>query len=143
MRGLCSRREYCSSDIMKKSMALLDGDERAAAEVLAVLVKDKYVDDFRYASAYARDKSAISGWGAMKIRHALALKSIPRDIVSAALEEIDGERAHGRLAKLMEAKKRSLKDDPQARMKMLRYGLGRGYGYDEVSKVIETLLKAD
>lgn len=142
MRGLCSRREYCSFDIMKKSLALLDGDERTAAEILAVLVKDRYVDDFRYASAYARDKSAISGWGAVKIRHALALKSIPREIISAALEEIDDCRAQARLEKLMEAKVRSLRDDPQARLKLLRFGLGRGYGYDEVSKVVERLLRA-
>ena len=35
----------------------------------------------------------------------------------------------------------SLKDDPQCRVKMLRYGLGRGYGYDEVSSVVDRLVK--
>lgn len=143
MRSLCSRREYCSSDILKKSLTLLDGNQETANDVLAALIKDKYVDDLRYATAYARDKSVISGWGVVKIRHALALKSIPRDIVSAALEEIDGDRAQVRLEKLMEAKARSLRNDPHPRLKLIRYALGRGYGYDEVSMLVDMLLNAD
>ena len=45
------------------------------------------------------------------------------------------------LEKLMENKLRSLKDDPQVRLKLLRFGLGRGYSYDEVSSVVEQLLR--
>ena len=63
------------------------------------------------------------------------------DVICAALEEIDTVRADMRLEKLMENKLRSLADDPQCRFKMLRFGLGRGYGYDEVSRVIDVLLK--
>ena len=37
----------------------------------------------------------------------------------------------------MAAKAKSLKDDPQARLKLLRFGLGRGYQYDEVVDVID------
>ncbi len=141
MRGLCSRREYCSADIYGKSLALLDGDEKLASEVLASLVKDRYVDDLRYASAYARDKSAISGWGTVKIRHALVMKSIPRDVIAEALGEIDADKAQTRLEKLLENKLKSLKDDPQCRFKLLRFGLGRGYTYDEVESAVRRLMK--
>ena len=41
----------------------------------------------------------------------------------------------------MENKLRTLRDDPQCRLKMLRFGLGRGYAYDEVSSVVDGLLK--
>ena len=60
---------------------------------------------------------------------------------SKALEEIDGAKAMTRLERLMENKYRSLKDDPQCRLKMLRFVLGRGYGYEEVSEVLEILMK--
>lgn len=141
MKALCSRREYCLSDIRKKVMTLLDGDESGTQAVLDQLVEQKYVDDLRYASAFARDKSSIAGWGEVKIRYMLAAKGISRDIISEALAEIDEQKACGRLEKLISNKARSLTGDPQVRMKLLRFGLGRGYSYDEVSSVVEQLLR--
>lgn len=141
MRNLCSRREYCRSDIMKKVVSALDGDREKAEKVMEILVAEKYIDEFRYASAFARDKSAISGWGETKIRYMLSSKGVPREIIDKALEEIDEAKAMTRLEKLMENKYRSLKDDPQCRLKMLRFGVGRGYGYDEVSEVLENFIK--
>ena len=141
MRNLCSRREYCRADIMKKAMSALDGDREKAEKVIEILVAEKYIDELRYASAFARDKSSISGWGETKIRYMLSSKGVPREVIDKALEEIDESKAMTRLEKLMENKYRSLKDDPQCRLKMLRFGLGRGYGYDEVSEVLEFLMK--
>lgn len=122
-------------------MTLLDGDESGTQAVLDQLVEQNYVDDLRYASAFARDKSAIAGWGEVKIRYMLAAKGISRDIISEALAEIDEQKACGRLEKLISNKARSLTGDPQIRMKLLRFGLGRGYSYDEVSSVVEQLLR--
>ena len=141
MRNLCSRREYCRADIMKKAMSALDCDREKAEKVIEILVAEKYIDELRYASAFARDKSSISGWGETKIRYMLSSKGVPREVIDKALEEIDGAKAMTRLERLMENKYRSLKDDPQCRLKMLRFGLGRGYGYEEVSEVLEILMK--
>ena len=140
MRGLCSRREYCRQDIMKKVLAALDGDADEAGRIMDRLVEEKYIDDLRYASAFARDKSSIAGWGATKIRYMLAAKGIDRETIAAALQEVDEGKASDRLEKLLSAKVRSLKDDPQCRMKLLRFALGRGYQYDEAAEVIDRLL---
>ena len=141
LRGLCSRREYCVADVLKKATDGLEGDRAAAQEVVDVLVKEKYVDDLRYASAFARDKSAIQGWGEVKIRYMLSAKGVPRTVIDKALEEIDQDKADNRLEKLLQNKLKSLKDDPQCRLKLLRFALGRGYSYDEVNSLINTLLK--
>ena len=140
MRALCSRREYCRKDVLKKVMTALDGDAAKAEEVVGKLVEERYVDDRRYAAAFARDKASIAGWGAAKIRYMLAAKGVDREIIASALEEVDVSRADARLEKLMENKARSLKDDPQRRMKLLRFGVGRGYGYEEVSSMIDRIL---
>ena len=140
MRALCSRREYCRKDVLKKVMTALDGDAAKAEEVVGKLVEERYVDDRRYATAFARDKASIAGWGAAKIKYMLAAKGVDREIIASALEEIDVNRADARLEKLMENKARSLKDDPQRRNKLLRFGMGRGYGYEEVSSVIDRIL---
>lgn len=140
MRRLCSRREYCRSDIMSKVVVALDGDREQAAEIVETLVNEKYIDDLRYASAFARDKSSIAGWGETKIRYMLSAKGISREVVTQALEEIDASRARTRLEKLLENKLKTLKDDPQCRLKMLRFALGRGYGYDEVAEALDSLM---
>lgn len=140
MRALCSRREYCRKDVMKKVMTALDGDVAKAEEVVAKLVEERYVDDLRYAAAFARDKASIAGWGEAKIRYMLSSKGIDRELIAQALDEVDDKRAEIRLEKLMENKVRSLRDDPQRRLKLLRFGLGRGYSYDQVTEMIDKML---
>ena len=142
LRGLCSRREYCVADVLKKAADGLEGDRAAAQEVVDVLISEKYVDDLRYASAYARDKSAIQGWGEVKIRYMLSAKGVSRSVIDEALKEIDQDKADSRLEKLLQNKLKSLKDDPQVRLKLLRFALGRGYSYDEVNDVVNSLLKS-
>ena len=140
LRRLCSRREYCMSDILKKAVTALEGDKEAAQTVLDVLVSEKYVDDLRYATAYAREKAMISGWGETKIRYMLSAKRIDRLLVDQALTEIDSGKADSRLQKLLENKSRTLKADPQIRLKLLRFALGRGYQYDDVVRVLQDIL---
>ena len=140
LRALCSRREYCTQDVMKKALKALEGDRHAAEQVLETLVAEKYVDDLRYAGAYCRDKASLSGWGEVKIRYMLASKGISREIIAEALEEIDGNRAQDRLNRLLQTKYKSIKDDPQCRLKLLRYALGRGYAYDDVASEIDRLI---
>lgn len=140
MRVLCSRREYCRSDIMKKVVTALEGDRDQAQHLIDKLISEKYIDDRRYASAYARDKSSIAGWGAVKIRYMLLSKDISEDDIVSALADIDDGRASSKLYKLLETKARSLKDDPQKSLKLKRFALSRGYSYDEVSKMVDTII---
>lgn len=141
LRRQCSRREYCTSDILKKAEKALGGDEQKARQILDTLIDEKYVDDLRYCEAYAREKSSISGWGEVKIRYMLSSKGIAKDIISEALTHIDSERAASRLEKLLENKYRTIKDDPQWKLKLLRFALGRGYSYDQVNDCINNLQK--
>lgn len=141
LRRLCSRREYCRADMVRKALDALDGDRAKAEELADQLVRERYVDDLRYASAFARDKSSISGWGQVKIRYMLASKGVSKDVIAKALEEIDSVKSDSRLEKLLENKYKALKDDPQCRMKMIRFGLGRGYGYDEITTVLDSIMK--
>ncbi|MBR5385815.1 MAG: RecX family transcriptional regulator [Bacteroidales bacterium] len=137
----CSRMEYCTRDIRRKALKALDADEEAAGRVVEALIKDKFVDDLRYASAFAREKSSIHGWGEVKISFMLRSKGIDREVIAEALKEIDQGSADRRLGKLAAEKYRVLKDDPQCRLKLLRYLLGRGYSYDEASPVVEAVIR--
>ena len=141
LRNLCSRREYCSSDIRRKALTALDNDREGADKVMDLLIKDKYVDDYRYSCAYARDKASIAGWGPSKIRYMLSSKGVARDVIDRAMLEIDESKADQRLDRLVRSRYASLRNDPQVKVKLLRYVVGRGYSYDEASSVIDELMK--
>lgn len=142
LQKLCSKAEYCRADVYRKALKDLEGDADAASRVAASLVADKYVDDFRYASAFAREKSSIQGWGPVKIRYQLRAKGVPEACIAAALEEIaDSPAAASRLEKLLEAKKKMLEGDPQAKLKLIKFALSRGYEYEEVTSCLQLLLR--
>lgn len=136
--------ELCSSDVRAKVLKAFadepDADARAD-EVMDSLLSDRFVDDLRYATAFAREKSSVSGWGPVKIAYALAGKKIPRHVVTEAVEGIDPGKSSEKLRKLLENKWRTLTGPdgsvPQdARLKLIRFALSRGYEYDSLRDVI-------
>jgi regulatory protein len=137
----CARMEYCTSDIRRKALKATEGDADAADRIVALLVADRFVDDRRYAAAFAREKAALQGWGAVKIRFQLRGKGIPEDIITEALQEIDPAKAALKLDKLAADRYRILKDDPQCKLKLLKALLSRGYGYDEVEAAITRVMQ--
>lgn len=126
---------------MKKALKALDGDRDKAEKVVETLVKEKFIDELRYSSAFARDKASLAGWGETKIRYMLSARGISREVITLALGDIDCGKAADKLERLMANRYKSLKDDPQCRMKMLRFALGRGYDYEEVSSVLDKLMR--
>ena len=140
LQHLCARKEYCSADVYRKALKGLDGDEEAAGRMLAMLVKDRFVDDLRYATAFARDKACLDGWGPVKIAFQLRGKGISPSLVEEALAAVDPEKADARLRSVLEAKARGLKGDPEIRLKLLKFGLQRGYEYDRLDPAVRDLL---
>lgn len=141
LMALCSRREYCSSDIYKKALDALEGNADEAGKVLDRLQDEKYVDDRRYARAYARDKASIAGWGSVKIRYMLSAKGLARDVIDEALAEVDSDTSDRRFEKLMLAKCRSLKGSDDVRLKLIRFAAGRGYGYEQASSMADRVIE--
>ena len=137
----CAKREYCVADIRRKALQRLEFAAASAEAVVSSLVADGFVDDRRYAAAFAREKSALSGWGPVKIRSALLARGVARDAVLEALGEIDPERAAAKLEKVLETKWRALRDDPQGRLKLIRFALSRGYDYDPIRPLVERITR--
>lgn len=143
LQAQCVRREYCIADVTAKAVRALDGDKDAARVVVEALVADRFVDEARYAAAFAREKAALTGWGPVKIRYALAAKGIPRETVAQALEEIDDPAAGRKMEAVLRTKYRTLADDPQVRLKLLKFALGRGYEYEAVRELVDRIAAGD
>lgn len=136
---LCSMREYCKSDILRKIEAA-DAENIDAQDIISQLCTEKYLDENRYASAFARDKSSLQGWGAAKIRAALRVKGVEKDAIEYGLQQIEPEKASKKLRSVLEAKYRTLKGDSQKKKEsLLRFGLGRGYSYAEILREYDSI----
>ena len=126
-----------------KALRDLEGDTSAAKRVVDALVADKYVDDARYASAFAREKASIQGWGPVKIRFQLRSKGISDADIASGMSEIEEPKAARKLESVIAAKYRSLKGDPQCRLKLLKFALSRGYEYGDVAAAVDSVMKGE
>ena len=144
MAWLCSRREYCTGDILRK--LLRKGlDEKDAAVVLERLVRERYVDDARYARAFVRDKALLSGWGPRKIAFALSAKGISRETVEEAFGEVSPEDSEASMNRVLAAKWKTVSGstDYERRNKLLRFALSRGYSYGSVIHFLDSCREKD
>lgn len=138
LQDLCSRSEQCSADLAKKmhGWGISSGN---IEKILALLVRDRFVDDNRFAAAFACDKYRFAGWGKIKIARQLASKNIDRTIISAALHEIDDEEYSAIALRALKAKTRSIKEGNtyEGRTKLFRVGVTRGYETSLISDIIK------
>lgn len=142
---LCARAEKCEGDA-RRLMRRWGVDQQAAEEVLARLVRDRFIDDRRYATLFVREKLNLSGWGAYKIRTALKRKEVSEEIIREALAELDSGKLRARLNEQLKRKLRTLKAKTpyELKTKLIRYGLSLGYDYEAVMDAAsQTLNQAD
>lgn len=138
---LCSRAEKSSGDALRlmRTWGVPEGERQG---VLDRLVAQRFIDDRRYAEAYVREKSQLSGWGARKIAMQLRQKGINGSIISAVLATLDGDDMRQRLKMRMERKLRTVKATTEydLRGKLLRHALSAGYDYDLAVEVIDEVV---
>ena len=138
---LCARAEKSQEDA-RRLMRGWGLAERDAEQVLGKLVRDRFIDDGRYAEAFVREKLRLSGWGEYKIRTALQRKRIDRALIDAALAEADRPAMGERLCRQLERKARTAKYSTQYELKtkLIRYGLSLGYDYETVVEAASGLV---
>lgn len=139
---LCARAERSSGDA-KRLMATWGVAESERAAVLQRLIKERFIDDERYAEAFVREKSRLSGWGEYKIRTALGRKGIATDIIEKALQQLSPEQNRERLTARLSRKIKTVKHSSpyDLKNKLLRYGLSLGFTMDDVIPCVEQLMR--
>lgn len=146
MADLCARSEQCEADIRQKlyRLGLPSSD---ADNVMRRLIEERFIDNARFAHAFARDKCRFSGWGRAKIRMALAAKRIPSRDIAEALAEIPEEDYLDALHRTASAKARNLKltgpDSREDRIRLYRHILSRGFESDLASRAVREAIAAE
>ena len=135
----CSTAERCRSEVVVK-LQQWDKDHEADADaVLKRLEQEGFLDEQRYAQAFANDKMRFQGWGRQKIRLQLMQKGIAESAILAALGQLDEDVYHQTLQNLADKKRRELrreKDSYVLRQKLSRFLAGRGFSMDDIMSVV-------
>ena len=142
--ALCSASEHCVSEITAK-LERWGKSAEAQERIIAQLVEQRFIDEERYARAYARDKMRYAHWGRVKIDYMLRLQGIVDCHRSQALSELPDEEYCDVLRHLIEQKNRSVKaaSDYERRGKLIRFAQGRGFTLDEIMDVLSQLGHSD
>lgn len=137
---LCSRAEKSTGDA-RRLMRTWGVPEAEQQEVVDKLVVQRFIDNRRYAEAYAREKSSLAGWGARKIAMQLRQKGVERDVITQTLAMLDADAQNDKLVEKLQRKQRTTKaaNDYELRGKLLRYALGLGYDYEQAMGALDKI----
>jgi len=133
----CSLRELCQQDVINK---LKDWgfSYEDSLELIVLLISNNFINEERYAKAYANDKVNLSSWGKQKIIQKLKAKNISSFNIKTAIDQIDQELYYIRLEALIAHKKPLLKGRApyDIKQKLLRFLNSRGFVYSEYQALI-------
>ena len=135
---LCAQAEHCEQE-MRDKMKRREIDETAQNRIIDRLVKERYIDNERYARAFVKDKIRYNKWGRRKVQQALWMKRIDNDIQQRVLDEIDEKEYLDVLRPLLKQKRKSTKaaNDYELNQKLVRFALGRGFTFDIIRQCLE------
>jgi regulatory protein len=122
----CAYQERSPQELRKK-LADLGADTALAEEIYAVLAADNFINEERFAGAFAGGKFRINRWGRVRIRMGLRQHGISEQVAAAALAGIDTAEYGEVMAQLAGRKRRELEGDPNARQKLAAYLIRAGF----------------
>ena len=138
LAAVCAQAEHCPQE-MRDKMTRWGVDPEAQERVVARLVKERYIDEERYARAFVKDKIRYQKWGRRKVQQGLWQKRIPNEIQQQVLSEVDDEAYLSILRPLLKQKRKTTKaqSDYELNQKLVRFALGRGFTFDIIRQCLD------
>jgi regulatory protein len=138
LKHYCSYQERCHSQVKEKlySLGVWKKDQD---EIIAKLIEEGYLNEERFAIAFASGRFRIKHWGKVKIKYELKQKQVSEYSIKKALKQIDETEYLKTLKKLAEEKYALLKSEQYLvrKKKTMDYLIGKGYEMELVRGVME------
>jgi regulatory protein len=133
----CSLSEHCTSELMDK-FKYWDVLPEYREKIILFLVRENYIDEKRFASAFVKDKFSYNKWGKIRLRLELKAKKIEESIIEEALAEIREKEYRLMITKLIREKEKNLeyRNEYEKKGKLFRYLSGKGFENEFISKAI-------
>jgi regulatory protein len=132
-QSYCTYQERSQQEVRDKLYSLgLHGND--VENVLADLITAGFLNEERFARAYAGGKFRINGWGKNKIRNGLIQKKVSPKCIELGLSEINEKDYITELRQVLSSKLKGIskKEFIKLRNQAARYAIGRGFESDLV-----------
>ena len=138
LKHYCTYQERCHSEV-KEKLYSLGVWKNEQGEITATLIEEGYLNEERFAIAFASGRFKIKHWGRVKIKYELKQKQVSEYSIKKALKQIDEEEYLRVLNKLAKEKYASLKSDQYLirKKKTMDYLMGKGFEMDLVRGAVE------
>ena len=142
-RKYCAYQERCHRELRDK-LYEWELHTNEVDQVIASMIEEGFLNEERFARAFAGGKFRIKHWGRVKIKNELKARQVSEYCIRAGLSEIDGEEYDRVLRKELEKKMKTLKDrlPPVRNQKAARYLMSKGFEPDLVWDCLRSYHKA-
>ena len=141
IRKYCAYQERAHQEVRNKlyGYGLHRGD---VEEIIADLITEGFLNEERFAKAFAGGKFRMKKWGRLRIARALQARGVSENCIAIGLREIDEESYRTTLAALLSEKSRTLDADNAfvVRDRLSRYAIQKGYEPELVWQEIRQLI---
>lgn len=128
LKHYCAYQERCHSEV-KDKLYKLGVWKKEHDEIMATLIEENYLNEERFAIAFARGRFSLKQWGRVKIKYELKQKQVGEYCIKKALKEIEEDDYLKVLDKLAKEKYSSLKSEQYLvrKKKTMDYLIGKGF----------------
>jgi len=113
-----------------------------ADEILSQLITDGFLNEERFAKAYAGGKFRMKKWGKLKIKNELEFLGLTKNCIQRGLKEIEPSDYSKTLKTLIKKKSAEIKEENlfRKRDKVARFVIGKGYEPEMVWEYVRDLM---
>ena len=140
LRHYCAYQERSHSEV-KEKLYQLGVWKKDHDEIIASLIEDNYLNEERFAIAFAGGKFRMKEWGRVKIKYELKQKQVSDYSIRKALKEIKEEDYLKVLHKVAEEKYASLKAEQYLvrKKKTMDYLMQKGFEPELITRVLNEI----
>ena len=128
LQKYCAYQERCHQEVRSKLIALkIYGYD--LEEIIAELISENFLNEERFAKAYAGGKFRMKNWGKIRIKMELKKRNISPYCIKKAMQEIDEEGYMEGLYKVIEKKMRTEKEKNEFKLKgkLAKHAIRKGF----------------
>ena len=139
LANFCAYQERSQQEVREKlvKMGIASDD---LEDIIVFLISENFLNEERFAIAYAGGKFRVKHWGKLKIKNALRLKGTSEPCIRKALQLIDQETYTQVLKKEIKRKSKEISESNVIKKtnKLAAYLIGKGFE----SELVWDLLRA-
>ncbi len=138
----CAYQERCKQEVIAK-LETFSLPYQQINELIEWLEDEKYLNEDRFAQAFASGKFRNNKWGKIKIINELKQRNIKEQSIKIGLLEIENEQYEATLHKLLQQKLLALSPQPTAEhlQKAYVFALSKGYESELIGKLLKIIIK--